>query len=53
VNGTCWKVTGRDSNDVWLSATNGTVLHWHDGALDTMAIADAQQQQYSAAPRAS
>jgi photosystem II stability/assembly factor-like uncharacterized protein len=46
-NGTCWKVNGHGSNDVWMSATNGTVLHWHDGVLDTMALPDPDQQQYS------
>jgi photosystem II stability/assembly factor-like uncharacterized protein len=47
LGGTCWKVNGRAADDVWMSATDGTVLHWHAGALDTMAISDAQQQGQS------
>jgi hypothetical protein len=32
--GTCWKVNGRAADDVWISATNGTTLHWNGSTLD-------------------
>jgi hypothetical protein len=31
--GTCWKVNGRSADDVWISATSGTTLHWNGTAL--------------------
>lgn len=31
--GTCWKVNGRTPDDVWISATSGTTLHWDGAAL--------------------
>lgn len=32
--GTCWKVNGRAANDVWISGTTGTTLHWNGTALE-------------------
>jgi hypothetical protein len=36
--GTCWKVNGRAANDVWISATNGTTLHWNGATLDRVDV---------------
>lgn len=36
--GTCWKVNGRAADDVWISATNGTTLHWNGAALERMDV---------------
>jgi hypothetical protein len=36
--GTCWKVSGRSANDIWISATNGTTLHWNGATLDRMDV---------------
>lgn len=36
--GTCWKVNGRASNDVWISATSGATLHWNGTSLERMDV---------------
>lgn len=45
--GTCWKVNGAAANNIWLSGTNGSVMHWNGSMLERMDIADAQEQQES------
>jgi len=42
----CFKVNGIASDNVWISASNGTVMHW-TGAdpIDVQTIPDAEQQQ--------
>jgi hypothetical protein len=32
--GTCFKVNGLTANDLWISGTNGTTLHWNGTSLD-------------------
>ncbi|HWU90170.1 MAG TPA: hypothetical protein VN253_23060 [Kofleriaceae bacterium] len=36
--GTCWKVNGRGANDVWISATLGTTLHWDGATLERVDV---------------
>jgi hypothetical protein len=36
--GTCWKVNGRNAGDLWISATNGTTLHWNGATLERMDV---------------
>jgi hypothetical protein len=36
--GTCWKVSGRDGDDVWISGSNGTTLHWNGATLDRIDV---------------
>jgi hypothetical protein len=44
--GTVWKVNGIGGNDVWMSGSNNTVMHWTGaGTLDTTVIPDADMQQ--------
>lgn len=44
--GTVWKVNGLAANDVWMSATNNTVMHWTGtGTLDTTSLPDPDMQQ--------
>lgn len=45
--GTVWKVNGTASDNVWMSGTNGTTLHWNGTTLERMDVADAQEQQAS------
>jgi len=44
---TCWKVNGAAADNVWISCTNGTTLHWDGSSLQRMDIADAADQQAS------
>lgn len=32
--GTIWKVGGRAANDIWMSGSAGTMLHWNGSSLD-------------------
>jgi len=43
-SGTCWKVSGRASDDVWIAGTAGATLHWNGTALERMNVAEAEQQ---------
>ena len=45
--GTCWKVNGVSADNVWISCTNGTTLHWDGTSLTRVDIAAAQQDQAS------
>jgi hypothetical protein len=46
-DGTCWKVNGISSDNVWLSGTNGSTLHFNGQTLDRKDVADAMEQQDS------
>lgn len=47
MNGTVWKVTGRAANDVWMSATSGTVLRWDGQALSSERIGATGESLFS------
>jgi hypothetical protein len=36
--GTCWKVNGLSKDNIWISGTNGTTLHWNGTTLDRVDV---------------
>lgn len=46
-SGTVWKVTGRAVDDVWLSCTSGTVLHWNGQQLSSEVIGASDESLFS------
>lgn len=45
--GAVWKVTGRAANDVWMSGSQGFVLHWDGAALSSEKIGGNEQSLFS------
>ncbi len=44
--GTCWKVNGLGADDVWISGSNNTLMHWTGtGTLDSVSVPDPDMQQ--------
>lgn len=46
-SGTVWKVTGRAADDVWMSCSSTTVLHWDGQALSSEEVGPAGQSLFS------
>lgn len=45
--GAVWKVTGRSATDVWMSASQGLVLHWNGSALSNQTIGGPEDALFS------
>lgn len=45
--GTVWKVTGRAANDVYMSGSRGTVLHWDGSTLTNEVIGGTEESLFS------
>jgi len=45
--GTVWKVVARAANDVFMSATQGIVLHWDGQALASTAVGGAEDSLFA------
>ena len=45
--GTVWKVTGRSANEVYFSASDGTVLNWDGNALTAETIGASGESLFS------
>lgn len=52
MNGTVWKVTGRAADDVWMSCSQGLVLHWDGQALSSERIGRSEESLFSIGCRA-
>jgi len=47
ITGNVWKVTGRAANDVYMSASNGYVLHWNGSALSGELVGTEAENLFS------
>jgi len=48
-SGTIWKIGGRSADDIWMSGTHGTMLHWDGRSLAPSTIPVAEGSLFSVA----
>ena len=46
-NGAVWKVTGRAADDVWMSCSQGLVLHWDGQTLSSEQVGGSEESLFS------
>jgi hypothetical protein len=46
-NGAVWKVTGRSADDVWMSASQGLILHWDGQSLTNEQVGGSEESLFS------
>lgn len=45
--GAVWKVTGRAADDVWMSCSQGLILHWDGQSLSSEQVGGAEESLFS------